>query len=84
MAEERSRQILTPTAWDSLLAMGPPFPWSVPFCLPLLPIFYHFLNLFSHHEINFFHIFGRVELRGLALPFSHFITSPTSLPLWSS
>lgn len=67
------------------LAVGPSFPcWSFLFSFPshpLLPsatIFY----LFSHHGINFFHIFGQVELKGSHTPlFSCFLTVPVPFPL---
>lgn len=64
------------------LAMGPPFPcWFFLFSFPFATIF----NLFSHHGIYFFHIFGQVELRGFhTLLFSCFLTIPVPFSLWSS
>lgn len=80
MAEERSRQILTP-AWDSF-AMAPLFPLVGPFLSPSPshPLLSLFLISSPTMKLISFIFFGQVELRGSHIPlFSCFVTIPTSL-----
>lgn len=61
-------------------AMGPLiFPGWPPLASLSFPSSSVIFYLFSHHEINFFHIFGQIELGGSHTPLFNPLTIPSSL-----